>query len=123
MKRHQVLAVLSTLFLTATAFAERDISCVVSKDQGTFDISVTANDKVSTGQDGGELGADYEADKAKDSTSYVAFKITDKSQDGEQPAEIKIARKLLTGKKGTKGAVWMAPGIVGGTFSCSVAAE
>jgi hypothetical protein len=117
-----VLVALSTLAL-GTAAQARELSCDVSRESSPFDVSIDSNRGIDISHDGGELGGSYKADPSQDTSGYAAYKIVPRDQDGEQPDEAKVSRKLLTGPKGTKGFVWLAPGILGGSFHCEVTEE
>ncbi len=110
---------LLALALSAPAMA-RDLTCDPGQND-EFAVSVDGG-KIAVSQDGGELGAEYTADPSKDTASYAAFKIVPRDQDGEQPAEMKIAKALLDGSAAA-GNAWLAPGILGGSFHCKASRE
>jgi hypothetical protein len=118
----KTLATLSfALLLSVPAFAKgRDYQCsnaeTADPENGAFTLTVSSAEEVEI-QDGGELSAGYKADPSKDTAGYKAYKIIAKDQDGEQPAEVKVAKGLISGKE-KDGGVWLAPGIVGGAFHC-----
>lgn len=113
--------VLLSLALSIPAMAHaRDLTC----DPGQEDEFYLSSEggKLSVSQDGGELGADYTADPSKDTSGYAAFKIVPRDQDGEQPKEAKVAKALLDGSA-KEGNIWLAPGILGGSFHCKVSTK
>lgn len=87
-------------------------------ENGAFSLTVVDDGAEVDLQDGGEMSARYKADPSKDTASYAAYKIFAKDQDGEQSAEVKVHKDLISGKVRTSAPVWLAPGIVGGAYDC-----
>lgn len=115
-----VVGLFGTMIGFAATQKKLTLDCIDTNapDPESSGFTVYVDSKGVTIADGAELGGDYIADPSKDTKGYAAFKIAPKSQDGEQPAEVKIARALLSGPS-QKGYVWLAPGIVGGSFTCT----
>lgn len=125
MKKPVILALTLVAFATSPAFASKksfELTCsnaeTVDPENGTFTLTIDAEKNEVYLADGGELSASYKADSAKDTAGYAAFKIVSKDQDGEQPAEVKVSKDLITGKS-KQAPIWVAPGIVGGSYSCT----
>jgi hypothetical protein len=117
MKTTFSVLLMAGLMTALSANAASKLTIICGPDNAEFTITIDSKTEIST-SDGSELGGAYGADPARNSYSYTAFKIHPASQDGEQPDEIKINNDLLSGP-GKTAPVWLAPGIMGGDFTCT----